>query len=291
MIATVSAQGQVYELRRSDVTTPLKPPHGGIRGVITGFSRASRRRLIDLTARLDTDGVRKTFLTLTFSDIHTPEETKAALKRFTMRLRRAYPNFSAIWRSERQERGAIHFHLICFNLPYIPQKGLQSVWEDCTKEARSIIHIKLLNSSRAVMNYVSKYIAKQDDADAVFTSLDKPTYQHATGRHWGYINKKALPMATKWSFHVTDPDAIRYAMWGCFALSKGRAGRSTQHIKLFCDDALDMLRYTLSICAHQGWRVMEKLRLCCYRRNVAKMPYVRGYTMTIKSGFNPQLVN
>lgn len=285
-IATIQAQGQVYEVRRLDTATRLKRSGGGIRGVITGFSRASRRRLIDLAARLDTDNVRKTFLTLTFSGSPEPDKAKVALKRFTMRLRRAYPNFSAIWRLERQERGAIHFHLICFSLPYIPQRELQSVWEKCTDEDRSILHIKLLNSSRAVMNYVSKYIAKGEDG-SVFPSLDKPTYQHATGRHWGYVNKESLPMAASWSFHVADGDAVRYAMWGCFALSNGRAGRSLQHIKLFCDDALDMLKFTLSICDHQGWKVLENLRLKSFRCIVSKMPYCRSYAFNWKAGFRP----
>lgn len=285
-IALVRAQGQVYEVRRLETTTTLKRHAGGLRGIITGFSRASRRRLIDLTARLDTENVRKTFLTLTFSDMPDANQAKAALKRFTMRLRRAFPNFSAIWRLERQERGAIHFHLICFNLPYIPQKTLQKTWEECTGEARSIIHIKLLNSSRAVMNYVSKYIAKPLESEG-FTSLDEPTYQHADGRHWGYVNKEKLPMAEKYEYHIADDDAIRYAMWSCFALSHGRAGRSTQHIKLFCDDALEMLRFTLKISAHQGWRVVEELRLRTFRCIVAKMPFCRSYALTWKRGWTP----
>jgi len=274
------------------LSTPHARRGGGLRGLITGFSRASRRRLIDLTSRLNTDSVRKTFLTLTFTGTPEWEDAKATLKRFTMRLRRAYPEMSAIWRQERQERGAIHFHLIIFNLPYIPQRDLQKTWEQCTGEPRSIIHIKLLNSSRAVMFYVSKYIAKQqEEMSEVLTSLDKPTYQHGMGRSWGYVNKKGLPFAEKWVFHVADEDAIRYAMWSCFALSGGRAGRSQQHARLFCDDAMDMLKFTLSICAHQGWQVIEKFKLMCYRRSVARMPYVRSHTFKIVLGFNPAIVN
>jgi len=271
-------------MRRLTVANAHKRRGGGLRGVITGFSRAARKRLVDLTLRLDTTGVRCTFLTLTFSGSPDNQTAKAALKRFTMRLRRLYPDMSALWRLERQERGAIHFHLILFNLPYIPQKGLQSVWEQCTGEARSIIHIKLLNSNRAVFNYVSKYVAKPEEVLGS-PSLDELTYQHASGRHWGYINKKALPFAVKWSFHVADDDAIRYAMWSCFALSHGKAGRSTEYTRLYCQDALEMLRYTLSICTHVGWQVIEERRLRLFRRAIAKMPYVISYTFTFQHGF------
>lgn len=164
-------------------------------------------------ARLKTRKIRATFLTLTFTGIQTNEYAKKVFKRFVMRVRRKYRNVSAVWRMELQERGAIHFHVLAFNLPFWKQAELQRTWELCTGETRSIADIRLVHGARSVMAYISKYIAKADN-----TSLDDVSYQHANqdtgeiesfGRCWGWINKDALPLGQKLEGILTDSGTIK----------------------------------------------------------------------------------
>jgi len=169
------------------------------------------------------------------------EEAKKAFKRFAMRLRRAFPAVSAVWRMEPQERGAAHFHLLVFNLPFWKQCDLQMVWEACTGEKRSIVHIKLVHGARSVMAYVSKYIAKEDARDEL-TSLDDDAYQHApreklAGRFWGWIRKECLPLGQKLEGILTDRQTIRSLssfVWSLLGEGNPYASISCH---LFCDNA------------------------------------------------------
>jgi len=155
----VQKQADVLEAKKLP-TINRNPPTGGLRGVVSEFSRASRRRLIVKMERMELQKVRVTFVTLTFTACVSWDESRRALKMFLMRIRRQYPNTSGVWRLEHQERGAIHFHILFFKLPYIPQEELQKSWEECTREPKSIVHIKLIVNKRQTMFYVSKYIAK-----------------------------------------------------------------------------------------------------------------------------------
>ena len=251
MLIEVAAQGRVLQMKRS-FTAPQQPPPRVPRGTITGFSKQSRKRLLKLTARLELGKVKTTFLTLTFSTDQTHQEAKAALKRFTMRLRRRNPDVSGLWRMEYQERGVIHFHLVLFNMPFWAQRDLQKVWEQCTKEKRSIVDIRLVHSPKQVMSYVSKYIAKEERAETA-PSLDSPTYQHegyraSTGRFWGYINQDALPYAEIVRAVVTSPQVAYYLRWFISVSSHRSSAWGGLTAFLFSDEAHAILRATLSMC-------------------------------------------
>jgi len=209
---------------------------GGLRGKVAGFSKPSRRRLLHLFARLEVKGVRCVFLTLTFNSQDSAVEGKKVFRRFRERLRRRFPNTSFVWRLERQVRGAVHFHLVLFNFPYVPQKTLQSWWEQCTQEDTSIVHVKLLRGKRRVFYYISKYCAKP--SGEVLPSLDNSTYLHAKrkrslnpaieaardrsivyehdeadGRIWGVFQKWRLPYAQYKAYEITDFDHALYLRW------------------------------------------------------------------------------
>lgn len=209
---------------------------GGARGKIVGFSPASRRRLLHLFARLDTRSVRCVFLTLTFQQMVLASEGKVAFRRFRERLRRRFPKTAFVWRMERQERGDIHFHLVLFNFPYVPQKTLQAWWMACTRETLSIVHVKLLRGRRRVFYYVSKYCAKSSGEST--TSLDNNAYLHdkrtpeeiallnecldieaamppdqGDGRIWGVFQSWALPWAKFSAWAITDLDHALYLRW------------------------------------------------------------------------------
>jgi len=212
MKAYIEAQGSLLSLRVTGFKP--RPSQGGSkRGVIRAFSRASRRRLMRFMARLKVRKIRATFITLTFAEVVSHAEAKRAFKQFSQRIRRAFPMASVVWRLEYQpKRGAIHFHLLCFRLPFWPQAALQKSWEECTGELISIADVRLVHGARSVMAYVSKYIAKIDDQPN--TSLDDGSYQHegrepALSRFWGWINKECLPLGQKLEGILTDRQTIR----------------------------------------------------------------------------------
>jgi len=238
--AYIEAQGSLLSLK----VTGFKPRQntgGGKRGIIRTFSRASRRRLMRFMTRLKVRKIRATFITLTFKEIVSNERAKKVFKRFVMRVKRAYENVSAVWRMEPQERGAIHFHMLCFNMPFWQQKDLQRTWEDCTEEDMSIVHIRLVHGARSVMAYISKYIAKVDNRTP--TSLDDGSYQHEgekesrAGRFWGYINKELLPLAQKLSGVLTDRATIKSLSSFMWALIGSDNPYNSVSAHLFCDNA------------------------------------------------------
>lgn len=240
MKAYFEAQGSLLHLKvRGHKSPPV--PHNHKRGIIRVFSRASRRRLMRFMARLKTRKIRATFITLTFSGWPTNEEAKNALKRFTMRLRRAFPQCSGVWRMEFQERGAIHFHLLLFKLPFWKQEVLQRVWEACTREVRSIVDIRLVHGARSIMSYIAKYIAKPDERTEI-TSLEDGSYQHGSagglsGRFWGWINKELLPLGQKYEGVLTDDYTIKSVSAWAWKLSGVENTYRNISFHLFADNA------------------------------------------------------
>jgi len=240
MIAFIEAQGSLLSMRVTGFKS-RQQGFGGKRGIIRTFSQAARRRLLRFLARLKVRKIRATFLTLTFSEMVTHERAKTVFKRFAMRLRRAFPKTSCVWRLEYQpKRGAIHYHLICFNMPFWKQAEVQRSWEACTKEHRSIVDIRLIHGARSIMAYVSKYIAK---VDSETTSLDDGAYQHVEGesppasRFWGYINKELLPLGEVVAGVLTDRQTIKSLSSLCWAILGSNNPYNSLSFHLFCDNA------------------------------------------------------
>lgn len=257
-------QGQVLQAKNID-RIPEAPTPNAKRGEIKGFSRRSRSRMIDLMARLDLNKVRVTFLTLTFHGSPTAPEAKKALKRLTMRIRRAFPLASGVWRMEFQERGAIHFHLLLFNFPFVPQRQMQAVWEECTGEDKSIVHITLVRNRRMLMGYVSKYIGKVEEHSSDASLINEP-YQHSlssvkTGRIWGWLNKECLPLAPKFELITDDEDLAGYLWFAVRSLSRGKSGKYQYCAKLYSKDAEDMYTFALQHGAKTVGEYLAHVRL------------------------------
>jgi len=210
------------------------------RGVITEMSRKSRRGLLLLLNRLSYDQ-RTSFVTLTFHNTPTVSQSNVAFKRFRSWLTATYPGAAAVWRRETQpDRGAIHFHLLIFNLPYIPQNTLQAIWTRCTQEDLSIVDIRRVRSRKHALRYVSKYIAKLP-AERGATSLELSPYlqeseKKSVGRAWGWINAEALPYAPCERIKLDNPD-ISASFWLIAgALTFGHCGNNPHVAILFYDD-------------------------------------------------------
>lgn len=115
---------------------------------------------------IDTNFDKQTkFLTLTFKEnIHEIAYTNNEFNKFIKRLnyhihhtKKALLKYIATW--EKQKRGAIHYHIILFSFPYIPQNTLATIWGNGFIKINKIDVDSVENRGR----YVSKYFDKDLD--------------------------------------------------------------------------------------------------------------------------------
>jgi len=180
---------------------------GGYRGVVTSFSKASRKRMLDLFATIDISRCgRPIFVTLTYGQSWPSLSiAKVHLDTFLKRFRRRFPQCSAIWRMELQGRGAPHFHLIFFSLPFYSKRSLARAWGDVIgREYWDVSHdsprcpftrIERLQSALKGFAYLSKYLAKLEDDSCVgltISHISPPP--SSSGRWWGVFNRRFLPL-------------------------------------------------------------------------------------------------
>jgi hypothetical protein len=199
---SLEAQGHIFKVRVPSLRGRVG---GGPRGRVCGFSYASRKRLLEKLARLDlclARGCRSaaTFLTLTYpgdeGDLPNPAQCKEHLRAFLERLRRRYPESSGVWRLQFDSGGRRdyhpHFHVILFNLPYVPKGEIQRWWGEVIGADRPFTRIESIRSWRGVMSYAASYVASAS------SGLDYIAYLHGdkwTGRVWGVFNRDFLPYA------------------------------------------------------------------------------------------------
>lgn len=156
---------------------------GGLRGSIQGFSRASRRRLLDTVNQVDRRCIGSMlFVTLTYPGQWPGSWRvwKGHLRAMVMRLDRRYPGIQLVWRLEFQERGAPHFHLLVFNVERIDIDWLSRAWFEVVgsgdlRHLAAGTQVQRVQSWRGVLYYVGKYMAKT------------AAVSFATGRVWGVI--------------------------------------------------------------------------------------------------------
>lgn len=121
---------------------------------VLGRARRDLRRLINANM---CDGAK--FLTLTFADNVT--DLKAANYEFKLfRQRLEYDiGFKALYVAvvEFQKRGAIHYHVLFFNMPYMPANRLGGIW------GRGFIKVNKIDEVDNLGAYVCKYMTKTDD--------------------------------------------------------------------------------------------------------------------------------
>jgi len=214
---------------------------GGVRGEITEFTPASRKRLLDTFATIDLARCgRPIFVTLTYGQCWPDNETaKRHLDTLLKRFRRRFPLCSCIWKLEFQSRGAPHFHLIFFNLPFYSKVSLARAWAAvighafCDLSGDSprppFTRIERLQSARKAFVYLCKYMAKKaDDGEGVADGGGVgSTISHISplwvGRWWGVFNRKCVPFAAPLYFYFNCKpcwfrDLVRNALPSLFRL-------------------------------------------------------------------------
>ncbi len=105
------------------------------------------------------------FMTLTFKqNIKDHKTANDEFMKFIQRLnyrvtgqKRAILKYTAV--VERQKRGAIHYHVIFYNLPYISFNELLDVWQN--KNEQRGLRINAIKEIDNVGSYVTKYISKE----------------------------------------------------------------------------------------------------------------------------------
>lgn len=205
-ICTLTAYhgGQYAELR--------PPPRqgrtggGGLRGHVTGFSKASRRRLQKLLASVDQDRIEiPLFVTLTYPAAYPadPAVANSHLRAFRERLTRRYGKAACIWRKEYQRRGAPHYHLLLFlDQPPEELRGWVSrAWYEVVgsgderhlRAGTQVVHVK---SWRGARGYAAKYLGKLETPQPPFKGeLDHSS--RGTGRLWGVWYRARLPISAE----------------------------------------------------------------------------------------------
>jgi hypothetical protein len=221
---------------------------GGKKKPITGFSKGSRRRLMQTIARIKPDGELPCFVTLTYPDkFPEPRESKKHLKTFIKRLLRAHPLCGVIWKLEPQERGAPHYHMMVWGVEnFTLCNFVVESWHDIAgagDENHKLFHAGLLAGSkpcvepvrswRGVWSYASKYLGKTFEI-AGWDSL-------SVGRYWAVIQKQNIPFGQQMVMRITIKDAhvwMRYQR-----RFMGLKSRSYPSLTTFCkaDDWINNL--------------------------------------------------
>jgi hypothetical protein len=205
----------------------------GKRGAVVGFSRKSRKRLLEVCGRLAAD-VEGLFLTLTYqANYQDAVGAKYHLDLMLRWLRYHRPGCSVIWRMEHQGRGAIHFHLLILGTTWLAVRGIRHQWRSLVGDLAGNIDIERIHNRRKAMSYVAKYIAKPVEAPsagpqvlrldylpysenseiASVSSDDLPAENPSAaawfGRFWGIVGRAWLPLAEMIKFEfVGSPAAL-----------------------------------------------------------------------------------
>lgn len=154
-----------------------------IEGVKASLNRKKKeiRRTINTNCRKDNKSF-CSFFTATYRENQTDEyKARSDFNKFIKRLQYNYPPVKAgnskrvlsfenyIYCLERQERGAIHFHVIFFNCPFLHYTSFQKVWGFGT------VDIHCIKKIHRVGSYICKYLTSSEKYH-----LDFPI----TGKTW-----------------------------------------------------------------------------------------------------------
>lgn len=179
--------------------------HSGKRDVISGFSRSSQRRLMQLLASINEHKTadHRAFVTLTYPAQYPacPKAWKAHLRAFMRRLQR-HPAFQgAVWKMEHQKRGAPHFHLLTFTEMPLGHEWVARNWYEVVGSGRPE-HLEAgtscepIRSWRGVKWYTAKYVAKSAALDV---PDDVVELWRRSGRWWGRVGNL-----------VIEPEAVEF---------------------------------------------------------------------------------
>lgn len=164
---------------------------------IHGFSRASRKRMIDGLASWKNLTSNCYFITLTYHEEWG--EHFSAWKRdidvIIKRMKREFPTIGGVWKLEFQRRGAPHFHLIVcaeeFKTRELLMNWFTQAWgeiahENSVYKGEYATRVDYINGHRHAMHYAAKYMSKETP-QAVDEETGEILGDIATGRCWAFF--------------------------------------------------------------------------------------------------------
>lgn len=171
---------------------------GGLRGRCGAFSRACRRRMQRMMGMIRNDA-KALLITLTYPRVWDRDARvwAAHLEAFWKRLERKYPKAACVWREEYQQRLAPHFHLMVFNVDFIPYQWVAQAWFEVVGSG-DLLHLKAgtevrrVRSAKGMRSYMKKYMAKLPVTCEA--SVDDADVSHV-GRWWGVKGRDRIPWA------------------------------------------------------------------------------------------------
>ena len=175
-------------LRLESINANIQPNWltGVKRKAISGFSRASRYRLIQ---EVSTYGkLTPIFGTLGYNEpFPTWEEAKYHLDSFGKKVLRENPKYWLVWKMEFYKSGCIHFHVLIYSpdgKAFIPKNDFKQWW--CTATGRRDLYprIERLRSHRGGIYYATKYLCKEQEEELT------DEHKKFSGRFWGVIGRK-----------------------------------------------------------------------------------------------------
>jgi len=259
---SIEIQGELLKIKYHHPT--LAPQLGSGRGRITSFTNKARKNMLETVSRIDWTGQRAQFITLTYhenmQDAQTAKKHKRAL------LKRWYRRFgllATLWKLEPQKRGAWHFHLLVWGMPYLSHNDLLADWRGVTgDDTITQVKIEPIQSAKKARSYVAKYVGKPvldslllqlfalalwwHPAHVLLVGLDylpKQAVWFFPGRFWGIENRKKMHWATLRVVSVARTPAIWQLKRGARRQWRGINANQYQGFTLFVRNPSQWLDY------------------------------------------------
>lgn len=182
------------------------------RGAVTGLSKGSRARLMQMLSTIDASAP-AVFTTLTWPAWAAPDRDAwhTAWDRWRKRLCRSWPDAAGIWRREYTKAGTVHLHLLTFGIPIDRQtvRQLQSwtatAWADVVdapeydRRKRAGTSVEVPRVGAAVSKYIAKYASKTANGDGI---------ERPMGRWWGtFGGRENIPFTLPDDYRLTEAEA------------------------------------------------------------------------------------
>jgi hypothetical protein len=192
------------------------------RGIVTGFSRGSRLRLLKRIATIDWERTGKCiFVTLTYpdwcADTTIQERTQQRSQIIRDMEKHLGRQFACLWRQEWvcRKSGPFkgymlpHWHLVCFGVPFFDANILRASWKRILRsDEQPRINVAAANNGSHATRYLCKYVAKKDDQP----NLVHAAYLNGQGRPWGVTRQRLLPLCSSSAYLLTSKAQVGRAM-------------------------------------------------------------------------------
>jgi hypothetical protein len=134
------------------------------------------------------------FLTLTFKDnLQDLKQANKLFSQFVKRMsRRIKKQMRYVAVHEFQKRGAVHYHIVVFNLPYLQKEEIAKIWR------HGFIRVNLIHVN-GLANYMTKYMSKSftdircKGLKRYFYSLENHIVEHRDNARCMYQLSKMSP--------------------------------------------------------------------------------------------------